>query len=200
MTSRRRSRSAELAASLAAATLCCAAHAGATIYTSYAAWSSAIGGTDAKIDFNIGTPGLLDEQYAWMGVHFAPGQATAANSTSAPDGWLALTTFSGGDRMIVDYDLDQWALGFDIGPSSKVTLFYQGSLVYVSPTIPSFGLSFRGLVSEHAFDWAIIERVPGPDLLAMDNLYVGTPIPAPASGAVLLAGVLCGGRRRRWTA
>ena len=170
---------------------------GATIYTSYAAWSVAIGGTDAKIDFNIGTPGPLDAQYSWMGVHFAPGQATAANSTSAPDGWLALTTFSGGDKMIVDYDLDQWALGFDIGPSSKVTLFYHGSLVYASPTIPSFGLSFRGLVSEHAFDRAIIERVPGPDMLAMDNLYVGTPIPAPAVATMLLAGLLAGGHRRR---
>ena len=185
-----------VAAALGAAAIAGASPAGATIYTSYAAWSSAIGGTDAKIDFNIGTPALLAEQYAWMGVHFEPGQASVVHDFSAPDGWLALATPFGGNKFVVNYDTPQSSLGFDLLALFSVSLYLGDSLVYQSSQINSGTPVFRGLVLTETFDHAVIQGLAGP-LPRLDNLYVGTPIPAPAAGAALLAGLLAGGRRRR---
>jgi len=173
------------------------AHAGATIYTSYADWSAAIGGMDAKIDFNIGTPGLVTEQYAPLGAHFLPGSTSAGVTTMDPDGWLGATTFQGGHKMIVDYDVPQFALAGDFISIFKVTFYLGDALVYASGPLSQTGEDFRGLVLDSTFDRAVLERVPGPQLGLVANLYVGTPIPAPAAGAVLLAGLLAGGRRRR---
>ncbi len=187
-----------LLAGVFASVISAPARADAVFYTSYADWSSAIGGTDAKIDFNIGVSGPLDEQYAWMGVHFAPGQATAVNSSYALDDWLAATTFPGGHKMIVDYDLLQFALAGDFINIFKVTFYLGDTLVYASGPLSQTGEVFRGIVLDSPFDRAVLERVPGPQIGFIDNLYVGTPIPGPAAGAALLAGLLAGGRRRRW--
>jgi hypothetical protein len=175
-------------------------HASVTIFTDYDAWSAAIGGTDATIDFVLGTPPSqitpLTDQYGHLGVHFAPGYTVAIPTAIVPDGWVAETTFL--NQMVIDYDLAQAALAVKITTPFTAKLYLGGVFVLETPLI-SAGL-FRGFTLGDGlqFDRAILAQGPNLDY-AIDDLYVAMPIPS-AGGALVVAGMIgcaCGRGRRR---
>jgi hypothetical protein len=174
-------------------------HASVTIFTDYDAWSAAIGGTDATIDFVLGSPPgqitPLTDQYGHFGVQFAPGYTVAGPHVNAPDGWIAHTTFL--NQMVIDYDIAQAALAVKTTTPFTAKLYLGGIFVLETPLI-SAGV-FRGFTLGDGlqFDRAILAQ--GPNLgYAIDDLYVATPIPS-AGGALVVAGMIgcVRGRGRR---
>lgn len=169
---------------------------GVVIHTSYASWSAAVGGGDAKINFNLGSAQELFDQYAGLGVHFnGTLQTGPISSASDPDGWAAVTLFPT-FAMTVDFDSDQTGGAFDLASLFKVSLFNNGLLVGEVPQINTFGPVFRGLTSDEPFDRLVLQALPGNAPGHLNNMYVGNPVPGPGAAAIVMMG-LCSLRRRR---
>ncbi len=172
-----------------------AASAEVVLMTSQSAWSAALGGGDATLDF-IGQAGFLSDQYASLGVHFLPG-STAAVSTSHGDNFAISPTFSFGYQSTIDFDTLQYGVGLKPIGLFSAALYLQGSLVYQSPPLTDASNKFRGFLSSEPFDRVVFTSIPfGPGLI--DNVYIGNPIPGPGVGVALAAfGALGASRRRR---
>jgi hypothetical protein len=171
---------------------CSTASASFTLHSSYSSWSAAVGGGDAKIDFNLGSITPVTTQYQSLGVTFPPFSATAGPSSVASDGWVAITGFISGYAMTLTYATPQVGIGFDLIQSFIVDLYFQGTLIYSSPELNAL---VHGISGTQTFDKAVLRSVTG-DTSAVDNIYVANPIPGPASAA-LLAAIGLGRRRRR---
>jgi hypothetical protein len=167
-----------------------------TLHSSYASWSTAVGGGDATIDFNLGAITPVTTQYQSLGVTFGPFSATAGPGSVASDGWLAITGFQSGHQMTLTYATPQVGIGFDLIQSFFVDLYLGGTLVYSSPALNAL---VHGISStSQTFDKAVLRAVTG-DNSRVDNIYVANPIPGAAS-VLAFAGLgfgLGGGRRRR---
>jgi opacity protein-like surface antigen len=173
-----------------------ASHANVVILTSYSAWSTAIGGGDATIDF-VGQSGFITDQYASLGVHFLPGSTIGIAPIGGPDGWGITPTFGAGYQSTIDFDTLQYAFGVKPKGQFTAALYLQGSLVYQSGPLINASFQFRGLISTQPFDRVVFTSIPfGPGTI--DNIYIGNPIPAPGVAAALamVAGAV-GHRRRR---
>jgi opacity protein-like surface antigen len=172
-----------------------AARADVVILTSYSAWSTAIGGGDATLDF-VGQSGFLSDEYASLGVHFLPGSTVAVSPIGGGDNWGVAPTFGAGYQSTIDFDTLQYSVG--IRPVSQFTaaLYLQGSLVYQSGPLVNAEFQFRGLISTQAFDRVVFTAVPF-DPGGIDNIYIGNPIPAPGVAGVLAMVAVAPGRRRR---
>jgi hypothetical protein len=169
-------------------------HADVTIHTTYAAWSAAIGGGDAKIDFNLGSAQQVTEQYADLGVHFLPGSTKAGTMEWPSDGWGAWT-LSPNFAMTLDFDGPQYGIAADLGSWFSVKLYWQGNLTYQSPQLNQIQ-SFRGVTSTQPFDRAVFASIPSNATGSLDNIYVSNPVPGPAALTVLTVGALACRRRR----
>jgi hypothetical protein len=174
------------------------AHAGLTLYSSYAEWSGAIGGGDATINFDLGTAQEITSQYSALGVQFAPGTTYAAFDPFTPDKWLGCNTFQTGYQFVADFDTPQFAIGFDMFPGPlQVELYSGGSLISVSPTLnPGFFFGFGGVVTTQGFDRMVLKAVD-PQFFCVDNMYVGNPVPGPGAIAFAAFAAFPGSRRRR---
>ena len=169
---------------------------GVVIHTSYASWSAAVGGGDAKIDFNLGSAQELFDQYAGLGVHFNGTLQTGPISGSGdPDGWAAVTLFPS-FAMTVDFDGDQTGAAFDLASLFKVSLYNNGTLVGEVPQINTFGPVFRGLTSDQPFDRLVLQALPGNAPGHLNNMYVGNPVPGPGGAAIAMMAFARTRRRR----
>ena len=170
---------------------------GVVIHTSYASWSTAVGGGDAKIDFNLGSAQELFDQYAGLGVHFnGTLQTGPISGPGDPDGWVAVTLFPT-FAMTVDFDSDQTGAAFDLGWIFKASLYKNGTLVGEVPQLNTFGPVFRGITSDQPFDRLVLQALPGGVPGSLNNMYIGNPIPGPAGAGVLVLALLHGRRRSR---
>jgi uncharacterized protein (TIGR03382 family) len=171
-------------------------HAGLTVFTSYEAWSISIGGTDAKIGFDLGSAQEITSQYSALGVQFASGTTYAGFDPFLADHWKACNTFQTGYQFVANFDTPQFAIGFDLFLKPvQLELYSAGNLVYTSPALnPNFG--FRGVVTTQSFDKMVLKAVD-PQFFCMDNMYVGNPVPGPGAIAVAMAALAPSGRRRR---
>ena len=169
------------------------------IFTSYADWSAASPGADQKLDFVFGGGVVvLAEQYTQFGVHFDLGTALASATSFTADGWGFISTFSSQGVVPVHFDLLQHAFAVDFINATQLSFFLGDALVYQST--PFFTLSppkFRGFVLDDAFDRVVITTGGLGGDVRMDNLYVGTPIPAPAVSSLVALGFTAARRRRR---
>jgi hypothetical protein len=172
-----------------------AARADVVILTSYGAWSTAIGGGDATLDF-VGQSGFLSDEYAALGVHFLSGSTVGLSPIGGDDGWGISPTFSAGYESTIDFDTLQYAVGVKPKGQFTAALYLQGTLVYQSGPLINASFQFRGLISTQAFDRVVFTAGPfGPS--AIDNIYIGNPIPAPGVAGVLAMVAVVVGRRRR---
>jgi hypothetical protein len=172
-----------------------ASHANVVILTSYSAWSTAIGGGDATLDF-IGQSGLITDQYASLGVHFVPGSTIAISPIGGGDNWGVIPTFGDGYQSTIDFDTLQYAVGIKPKAQFSAALYLQGSLVYQSGPLVNAEFQFRGLISTQPFDRVVFKSLNGgPGII--DNIYIGNPIPAPGVAAALAMVAGAAGRRRR---
>jgi hypothetical protein len=164
------------------------------IHTSYASWSTAVGGGDAKIDFNLGSAQELFDQYAGLGLHFS-GTAQVGSGGAAMDGWSAATLFPN-FATTIDFDADQVGIAFDLMTLFKVSLFKNGTLVGEVPQLNTFGPVFRGVTSDQAFDRVILQALPGTAPGHFDNMYVANPVPGPGGAAIAMLAFARMRRRR----
>ncbi len=174
-----------------------AASAEVVLMTSQSAWSAALGGGDATLDF-IGLDGFLSDEYASLGVHFLPG-STVVGSTSHGDNFAISTTFSFGYQVTIDFETLQYGVGLKPISLFSAALYLQGSLVYQSPPLTDASNKFRGFVSSQAFDRVVFKSLNGGPG-GIDNVYIGNPIPGPGVVVALAAFGALGAsrRRRRW--
>jgi hypothetical protein len=171
-----------------------ASHANVVILSSYSAWSTAIGGGDATLDF-IGQSGLITDQYASLGVHFLPG-STIGGTIGGGDNWGVTPTFGAGYQSTIDFDTLQYAVGVKPASQFSAALYFQGSLVYQSGPLVNAGYQFRGLISTQPFDRVVFKSLNGGPG-GIDNIYIGNPIPAPGVAAAIAMVAGAAGRRRR---
>jgi hypothetical protein len=167
---------------------------GVVIHTSYASWSAAVGGGDAKIDFNLGSGQELFDQYGYLGAHFGGTLQTGTTSGDA-DGWAAVTLFPT-FAMTVDFDSDQTGAAFDLVWLFRASLYNNGTLVGEVPQLNTGGPVFRGITSDQPFDRLVLQALPGGVPGSLNNMYIGNPIPGPAGAGVLVLALLRGRRRR----
>lgn len=117
---------------------------------------------------------------------------------TAPDGWAAAGSGGGGASIQPQFFDDQFALGIFYKGAVAVRLYSEGTLVFDSGTVVTFGpWRFLGITSTIGFDLVQIED-PTDSVVVIDNLYFGGAVPGPGGVTVLAMGWLIGcGRRRR---
>jgi hypothetical protein len=171
------------------------AAAGVQTFFNYSAWSSEIGGSDQKLDFNFGSKVQLSDQYAEYGVSFAPGASFTSTSLQSEDGWELESIFVTGNTVPIDYTVDQWAFGVEILSKTNYAFYKGDSLIFNSGLIIGTAPLFRGWVFDQPFDKVVVTGSAPSASVRIDSLYVATPVPG-ASGAFVIA-MGFGSRRRR---
>lgn len=157
-------------------------------FDDFGLWQAAAG-EFTTITFTEFTPDLVTDQYAELGVLFTDGNdLNIPSPTGFPlDGW----GLDGGpdDKITLEFSQSQYSLAMHY-PGGVVVQLYLDDVSLGEPLdSPTSGFNnFFGIVSEVGFNRAVIYD---PDILvAIDNLYFGPPIPAPAGLALLaLAGI-----------
>lgn len=161
-------------------------------YDDHAGWSAAAG--DFKtVDFVLGTPQLLGEQYSALGIHFTGGNDIAKTAGSYQDGWGMVPNGLTPPLIEMEFDEPQFAFAIKFPGSTGFTLLSAGNVIW-SGSWGGFGPNYLGVVSTIAFDEVhVISPIGAP---SVDDLYFSSSIPAPAS-VVVLAAMFVGGTRRR---
>ncbi|MFO0875061.1 MAG: hypothetical protein U0575_13965 [Phycisphaerales bacterium] len=173
-----------------------AATAGFVEFEDAGAWFAAAGPT-TTIDFVLGTPQVLNNQYVGMGVVFPDGNDVAfAAATFNLDGW-GVQGAPGVPGAVVAQLLEaHHAIGFVYHGNIVCKLYANDQLVYSSTLFGAQGTdgAFAGIVSTVLFDRVVVTD-PLDGQLFVDNMYFDA-VPGPTA-SVLIAGWLVGGRRRR---
>lgn len=140
---------------------------------------------------------VISNQYANQGVQFTPGECWIDdNPVHVTDGKGLTVTgapqFMGIHTAFVE---PVYAFAVDLSNVMQMKLYSQGDLLFNSGLFDSHFTPFVGFVSTTPFDlaWGVN---PVNGYLSLDNIYLGTPVPAPGALALLMAGA-CIPRRRR---
>jgi hypothetical protein len=159
-------------------------------------WEAAAGSfsTADFTGFPDNTP--IDEQYAYLGVHFVDGYDFVILD---PEYTTFLNDGAGLDgNQLIDlvFDVPRSSIAADFPGFLTIELCYQDELFYTSNEFGVGGVgNFGGLVSTEPFDRAVLIDPPGQVFL--DDLHFGPPIPAP-SALCIVSAVLLVARRRRY--
>jgi hypothetical protein len=185
-----------LLAALVAATCASIARADIVEYRDKEEWEAAAGAwsTADFTGFPDNTP--IDEQYAYLGVHFVdgydfvvldPGHTTFPNDGAGLDG-----------NELVDlvFDALMYSIAADFPGTLTIDLYYEGEFFYRSNYFGGSGIGwFGGLVSTEPFDRALIWDYD--EQVNVDDLHFGPPIPAPSALCIMGAALLVARRWRR---
>lgn len=140
---------------------------------------------------------VISNQYANQGVQFTPGECWIDDNPSyVSDGkGLKVTGATGFIGIHTSFVQPVYAFAVDLGNVMQMKLYSQGDLIYSSGIFHQNFTPFVGFVSTKPFDlaWAV-DPVSG--YLALDNIYLGTPVPAPGVIAALITGAMIPRRRR----
>jgi hypothetical protein len=156
-------------------------------------WEAAAGSwsTADFTGFPMGTP--IDEQYAYLGVHFVDGYdfVVLGWETFPNDG----AGLDGNELVDLVFDAPMYSIAADFPGGLTIDLYYEGEFFYQSSYFGPAGVgNFGGLVSTDPFDRAVIWDFD--EQVGLDDLHFGPPIPAPSAMA-LIGGALLAARRRR---
>ena len=169
-------------------------HAGITEYEDKDEWEAAAGSwsTADFTGFPMGTP--IDEQYAFLGVHFVDGYdfVLCCNFETFPQDGAGL---DGNELIDLVFDAPMYSIAADFPGTLRIDLYHEGQFFYRSSEfgIGGYG-NFGGLVSTEPIDRAMIWDYDHN--VVLDDLHFGPPIPAP-SALMLIGGALLVARRRR---
>jgi hypothetical protein len=158
-------------------------------------WEAAAGSwsTADFTGFPMGTP--IDEQYAYLGVHFVDGYDFVVldpEYTTFPNDGAGL---DGNELVDLVFDAPMYWIAADFPGTLTIDLYYEGEFFYQSNYFGGSGVGwFGGLVSTDPFDRAVIWDFD--EQVGLDDLHFGPPIPAPSAMA-LIGAALIGIRRRR---
>jgi len=160
-------------------------------------WFDDVGGPDnvSTVDFTGFPDGMpVDDQWAHLGVHFGDLTFISGKSTTfyPNDGWGAI----GYPDINITFDQPMQWIAADFPGAKKIQLFDENTLIYESSILGGVGNPhFGGIVSDESFD-RVRFFLEDTTVQAIDDLFFGPPIPAPASLAPL-AVLLCARSRRR---
>lgn len=170
---------------------------GFTVIKGFDAWSAAAG-PSIKLDFVFSEPQVLSNQYEMFGVTFLPNGTVAYPSGSfQQDGWGIKNLFPEFE-IRMKFDQPVYAIGAWFPGDLFAKLYWQGELIYASPTLFTFPLfyAFGGITSSQPFDEVVFYDTD--TLAAIDDIYFSTtPIPNPGAVALGVIATLAAGRRRR---
>jgi hypothetical protein len=161
-------------------------------YEDKEAWQAAAGSWSTA-DFT-GFPDNMpiDEQYAYLGVHFVDGYDFVVLGSSFPNDGAGL---DGNELIDLVFDARMYSIAADFPGYLTIDLYREGELFYTSHELGEAGVgNFGGIISTQPFDRAVLRDPPGQ--VALDDLHFGPPIPAP-SALMLIGGALFTARRRR---
>ena len=140
-----------LTVSLALA-LAASAHASFTVIKGIDNWNAQVGPC-TTLDFVFPTPQYLSTQYASLGAIFEGDEYAFDGPLSVfqQDGWGCGADDGGVD---ITFLSPQYAIGAWFPGSLRVDFYWQGQLMYQSPNLDTFPLSyaFGGVISTQAFD------------------------------------------------
>jgi hypothetical protein len=137
----------------------------------------------------------LDEQYAYLGVHFVDGY----DFVVLGDGFLNDGAGLDGNEIVeLVFDAPMYSIAADFPGFIGFELYFGGQPFYTSTEfgIGGYG-NFGGLVSTDAFDGAVIWQYGSHPNVFLDDLHFGPPIPAPSALCIVSAALLAARRRRR---
>jgi len=157
-------------------------------------WEAAAGSwsTADFTGFAMGTP--IDEQYAYLGVHFVDGYdfVVLGWETFPQDG----AGLDGNELVDLVFDAPMYCIAADFPGTLTIDLYYGGDFFYRSSYFGGSGVGkFGGLVSTEPFDRAVIWDYD--EQVNLDDIHFGPPIPAPSATALIGAALLAARRRRR---
>jgi hypothetical protein len=156
-------------------------------------WEAAAGAfsTADFTGFPDNTP--IDEQYAYLGVHFVDGYDFVVLGSSFPNDGAGL---DGNELVDLVFDAPMYWIAADFPGTLTIDLYYEGEFFYQSNYFGGSGIGwFGGLVSTEPFDRAVIWDFD--EQVNLDDLHFGPPIAAPSVLSIVGAGFLTARRRRR---
>jgi MYXO-CTERM domain-containing protein len=158
-------------------------------------WEAAAGSwsTADFTGFPMGTP--IDEQYAYLGVHFVDGYDFVVLGTSYPNDGAGL---DGNELVDLVFDAPMYSIAADFPGFLGFDLYFEGEFFHKSSEFGASGVgNFGGLVSTEPFDRAVLWEYGTYPNVNLDDLHFGPPIPTPSVPALLGAALLAARRRRR---
>jgi len=135
----------------------------------------------------------MDEQYAYLGVHFVDGYdfVVLGWETFLNDG----AGLDGNELVDLVFDAPMYWIAADFPGGLTIDLYNHGQLFYQSSYFGGTGVGkFGGLVSTEPFDRAVIWDYD--EQVGLDDLHFGPPIPAPSALWIVSAALLAARRRR----
>ena len=179
-----------IVAAVSAVVLSSAAHASITVYTNFAEWELAVGGSFMTENFSSPTP---------TGFTIVQEGGTPDFTSGISDGVYKDRTVN--DTTYTNYNFNSMINAFgaywDLAPEGAgqgLQLYVGGQMV--SSEIPNdYNNSFFGIVSTNAFNQISVhsgaERVDPSETYTVDNVVFGTvsAVPEPESYALMLAGL-----------
>jgi hypothetical protein len=159
-------------------------------------WEAAAGSwsTADFTGFAMGTP--IDEQYAYLGVHFVDGYdfVLCCDYEVFPQDGAGL---DGNELIDLVFDAPMYWIAADFPGAIGFDLYFEGEFFYQSSEFGEGGLgNFGGLVSTAPFDRAVIWQYGTHPNVTLDDLHFGPPIPAPSATALIGAALVAARRRR----
>jgi hypothetical protein len=184
-----------LLAALVAATCASIARADIVEYRDKQDWEAAAGSwsTADFTGFPDNTP--IDEQYAYLGVHFVDGYdfAVLGWETFPNDG----AGLDGNELVDLIFDVPMYWIAADFPGLLLIDLYYEDELFYSSNVFGVGGVgNFGGLVSTEPFDRAVLWKEGTFPNVFVDDLHFGPPIPAPSALCIVCAALLAARQRR----
>ncbi len=179
---------------------CGHARADVTVFTNASQWQSAVG-SYTTIDFtDYPEFTTITNQYEHLGILFTDGNDFIFETPSFPSdsyGLVSSDGFGNPGEIHMSFTQPQHYLGFDYIGHLQIRLYSGGRLVFESVLYNAGFFPFVGVVSTDAFDAAVARR-PLHDIVAIDNLHFGPPIPGPGMLPLLaIAGIVAVQRKRR---
>jgi hypothetical protein len=157
-------------------------------------WEAAAGSwsTADFTGFPDNTP--IDEQYAYLGVHFVDGYDFVVLS----DGFLNDGAGLDGNELVdLIFDVPMYWIAADFPGLLLIDLYYEDELFYSSNVFGVGGVgNFGGLVSTEPFDRAVLWKEGTFPNVFVDDLHFGPPIPAPSALCIVCAALLAARQRR----
>ena len=137
----------------------------------------------------------IDEQYAYLGVHFVDGYDFVVLGTSYPNDGAGL---DGNELVDLVFDAPMYWIAADFPGNLGFDLYFEGEFFYKSSEFGVGGIgNFGGLVSTEPFDRAVLWEYGTYPNVAVDDLHFGPPVPAPSALCIVGAGFFAARRRRR---
>ena len=137
----------------------------------------------------------IDEQYAYLGVHFVDGY----DFVVLGDGFLNDGAGLDGNELVdLVFDVPMYSIAADFPGFLGFDLYFEGEFFYKSSEFGVGGYgNFGGLVSTEPFDRAVLWEYGQYPSVFVDDLHFGPPIPAPSALCIVSAALLAARQRRR---